>query len=246
MTYFEGARLSARVVAEVVAHADREAPRECCGLAVVRKGRLRYVPCRNVAGDSAEFEIPPDDWAAAEDKGEIVAVCHSHVLIPPTPSLADRVMCERTGLPWLIVNHPRGTFRVIVPEGYRAPLVGRSYSHGVLDCYTILQDYYRETLGLGLPDVPHADEWWLCGQDLYRQHFEAAGFVQVGDGTHRDIREHDGLLMQVASPVPNHGAVVLGDGQILHHPAHRLSSRDVYGGYWREITTHVLRHRSLL
>ena len=48
--------------------------------------------------------------------------------------------------------------------------------------------------------------------------------------------------MQVASPVPNHAAVYLGDGLILHHLQGRLSSRDVYGGYWQKITTHILRY----
>lgn len=233
------------IVPAVLEHAAREQPAECCGVAIVRKGRLRYWPCRNRA-ILHEFEIEPEDWAAAEDEGEIVAVCHSHVYVPPLPSPADRTMCERTGLPWLIVNWPTGAHQVVVPDGYRAPLVGRPFHHGVLDCYSLAQDYYRDALGIVLPDIPREYEWWLHGMDLYREHFEAAGFVQVGDGTHRDIREHDGLLMQVASPVPNHGAVMLADGLILQHCRDRLSSRDVYGGHWRTLTTHVLRHGSLL
>jgi hypothetical protein len=51
--------------------------------------------------------------------------------------------------------------------------------------------------------------------------------------------------MQVASPVPNHAAIYLDDGPILHHLQGRLSSRDVYGGYWQKITTHTLRHQLL-
>jgi cell wall-associated NlpC family hydrolase len=51
--------------------------------------------------------------------------------------------------------------------------------------------------------------------------------------------------MQVASPVPNHASVYLGDGLILHHLQGRLSSRDVYGGYWQKVSTHALRHPDL-
>lgn len=49
--------------------------------------------------------------------------------------------------------------------------------------------------------------------------------------------------MQVRSKngVPNHAAVYLGDGLMLHHMYGRLSSRDVYGGYWREVTRLVVR-----
>ena len=234
------------LVPEVQKHAATEAPRECCGLAVVVKGRLRYWPCKNISLNDANFEIDPEDYAAAEDAGEIVGVCHSHVFISPDPSEADRVMCEKTGLPWLIVNHPTGSFREISPCGYEAPLVGRPYSHGILDCYQVIVDHYRINLGIELPYFARQDDWWLKGEDLYSQGFKQADFVMVGDGTHQDIRPHDGLLIQMASPVPNHAAIYLGDNLILHHVAGRLSSRDVYGGYWRKSTTHVVRHRSLL
>ena len=232
------------ILADVQAHAAECAPRECCGLAVVVKGRLRYWPCRNTAGE-AEFCIAPEDYAAAEDAGEIVGVCHSHVFAQPRPSDADRVMCERTAVPWLIVSHPTGAHHVIEPTGYRLPLVGRQFSHGVVDCYTLIRDYYDQTLGVVLPDFERPDKWWLAGADLYRQGFAAAGFEHMGDAS-APMRLHDVLLMQVGSPVPNHGAVLAGDGVILQHCHGRLSSRDVYGGYWRKVTTHVLRHRSLM
>lgn len=226
---------------DVLDHAAREAPRECCGLAVVRRGRLKYWPCRNIAGE-AEFAVHPEDQAAAEDAGEVVGVCHSHVYLPPEPSEADRVMCSRTGLPWLIVSWPTGAHRVIEPEGYTPPLVGRPFTHGVLDCYALVRDYYA-TIGIELADYPREECWWLKGQNLYLDHFAAEGFVPVDPA---DLRAHDALLMQVASPVPNHAGVIDADGYLLHHCHGRLSSRDVYGGYWRKVTTHVLRHRSLM
>lgn len=232
---------------EVSAHAVSEQPRECCGLAVVFKGRLRYWPCKNISLNKTQFEIDPLDYAAAEDAGEVVGICHSHVFVSPEPSEADRVMCELNGLPWLIVNYPTGSFKQIEPSGYQAPLVGRSYSHGILDCYQIVADYYQRTLGIELRGgIERQDNWWLKGENLYVEGYEASGFVKVGGSDHADIRPHDVLLMQMASPVPNHAAIYLGDNMIMQHVAGRLSSRDVYGGYWRKSTTHVLRHRSQL
>jgi cell wall-associated NlpC family hydrolase len=51
--------------------------------------------------------------------------------------------------------------------------------------------------------------------------------------------------MQIHASVPNHGAVLLEDGKILHHVIGRLSCRDIYGDYWRRVTVHVIRHKEL-
>ncbi len=230
------------ILAAIRAHAERDFPRECCGLVVVRKGRMRYVPVRNVAERNEHFVMHPQDQAGAEDAGEVLLVVHSHPGMPPLPSQADLVGCEVSGLPWLIVNWPTGAVHQFAPSGYQAPLYGRQFTHGVLDCYAFIRDYYRLTLGLQLPDFARADEWWLKGDNLYLDGFASAGFEQVNGMP----QLHDVLLMRVGAQVPNHGAVYLGDGHIGHHQMGRLSSRDVYGGWYEKVTTQVLRHRSLL
>jgi proteasome lid subunit RPN8/RPN11 len=230
------------IVAALRAHAAREAPRECCGL-VVRIGKKDiYRPCRNIAGDDAEFAIAPEDWAAAEDAGEIVTVCHSHPFASAEPSPADRSMCEVTGLAWLIASHPSGEVRAIVPEGYRAPLVGRRFVHGVHDCYSLIRDYYAWEIGITLPDFERAERWWEHGADLYRAGFAAAGFAPVEMSA---LQPHDVILMQVRAAVPNHGAVYVGEGKILQHLMTKLSGRTIYGGWYQRCTTHILRHASL-
>lgn len=234
------------ILSDIRKHAAELAPRECCGLAIVERGKLRYVPCRNLYGPGAEvdaFAIDSADYAAAEERGEIVAVVHSHVGVPPVPSMADRVSMNLSTVPWLIVNTPSGEWSLNHPDGYKAPLIGRPFVHGVLDCYSLVRDYYRENCGIDLPDIHRDDRWWDKGQTLYLDHFEAAGFVQIAE---RDLREHDGILMMSGSKTPNHAAVYIGGNVIVQHVMGRLSSRDVWGGYWRKCATHFLRHRSLL
>jgi proteasome lid subunit RPN8/RPN11 len=220
-------------------HARDESPRESCGLLLIRKGREVYRRCRNIGVGTDQFVIHPEDFAQADVQGHIVGVVHSHPGLPPTPSQADRVACEVSGLPWHIVSFPSGQWSQIEPSGYVAPLVGREWSHGVLDCYALLRDWFKLERGVELPNFTRFDDWWKRGENLYLDNFEKVGFAQVKP---EEIQMGDCILMQVASPVPNHAAVYLGDGLILHHLQGRLSSRDVYGGYWQKVTTHVIRH----
>ena len=164
--------------------------------------------------------------------------------LPAEPSQADKVACEASGLPWFILSFPSGQWHEMQPSGYIAPLVGRAWAHGVLDCYSVIRDWYWAERGIDLPNFDRFDEWWKRGQSLYLDNFGSAGFEALRAVQSQDMEVGDVLLMQVASPVPNHAAIYLGDGLILHHLQGRLSSRDVYGGYWQKITTHILRHRT--
>lgn len=221
-------------------HALREYPRESCGLAVIIKGRERYLPCRNLGAGMDQFIMDPRDYAAAAEAGDIVAVVHSHPNLPPTPSPADRVACEASGLPWHIVSVPDGQWNLIWPVTYNQPLIGRQYVHGSQDCYTLVRDWYALE-GLCLPDFDRSDQWWNAGQDLYVDNFERCGFVEIDPS---ELDYGDAILMAVSSPVPNHAAVYIGDNRIIHHAHNRLSGREVYGDFWRNLTTHVLRNEN--
>lgn len=231
--------LSDSVRLQIVSHAKEELPKECCGLVIVRKGRQVYFPCENLAVGSDNFILSPQDYAKADDEGDIVAVVHSHPNMSAKPSQADLVACEASGLPWFIVGLPDEVWEYIEPSGYVAPLIGRQWSHGVLDCYAVIRDYYQMERGITLDQFERSDEWWNRGENLYMDNFKAQGFIQIsGD----DLQEGDVILMRVKSTVPNHGAVYLGNNVILHHVHGRLSSRDVFGGYWLKHTAGYFRY----
>lgn len=239
--------------ADIHAHALAEYPRESCGLVVVVKGRERYVPCRNVATKAThDFVMSPQDYAAAADTGEITAIVHSHPDVPARPTEADLVQCEASELPWVIVSVMPGEggpevaeTRVVEPSGYEAPYVGRQWSHGLLDCWGLCRDWYAREWGLALPDPVREDDWWNDGGSaLYNDAaLRDANFVPVSAA---EIAPGDLILMQIRSKnrVPNHAAIYLGGGLMLHHLHGRLSSRDNYGGYWQEVTRAIWRHRS--
>lgn len=230
------------------AHAIEAYPQECCGLVVRRvDGYEFYKRCRNLAATPQEhFIVDPQDRADAEDAGEIIAVAHSHPNVAARPSQADKVMCEKSGLEWFIVHVSRDPDTKIIssgemvsfkPEGYVAPLLGRTFSHGVLDCYSLIRDYYKQQLDIELPNYERRDDWWVHGDDLYMRHFRDAGFEQITDG----IKENDVIIMQIRAKQPNHAGVYIGGGLVLQHMANRLSTRDVYDGYFRQVTRLIVR-----
>lgn len=234
MKYFE------KLLGTINDHVNSSPAKEICGLIISHKRKYQYIPCENIADNANEFIIDPSEFADAADKGTVLAVVHSHVNINPNPSQADLISIERHKLPFLIVNYPLNTWTYTEPTGYKAPLIGRQFVHAITDCYALLIDYYKQELKLDIMDFDRRSEWWAKGDNLYLENYEKAGFVKVDD-----LQKHDIILMQVGSQVPNHCAIYLGDNIILHHVMGKASSRDVYGGYWKKITTHIVRHKSL-
>lgn len=233
--------LDEKIKQDCIDHANQDAPREACGLIIIRKGKQVYWPCKNLAVKSDNFVLDPEDYAEADEAGDIVAVFHSHPNASCKPSEADLVACEESGLPWFIVGLPSEQWHSMEPSGYEAPLVGRKWSHGVLDCYSIIRDYYKREVGIELYDFERRDDWWHNGQNLYEENFASQGFKEI---TVDELQPGDVILMQVQSKVTNHGAIYLGDNVILHHIHGRLSTRDVFGGYWLKNAVKFLRHEN--
>lgn len=223
-------------------------PNEGCGVVI---GGVFY-PLRNIADKPRlSFVMSAIDLADLQDAhGELQAVVHSHPDASPNPSDADRVMAEEFGVEWFIASvsaQDISDFVSFKPEGYEAPLIGRQFAYGTLDCYALVRDYYKRELGIALPDFDRGNNhWWkdkASDFDPFTEHFAEAGFKEVAL---RAAKPNDAILMQILSTKGriNHCGVYLGNNQFLHHLEGRLSRKDIYGGYWMECTLKIVRHES--
>ncbi|CAG9262235.1 C40 family peptidase [Paraburkholderia caribensis] len=224
-------------------------PRESCGLIVSGE----YIACHNIADDPLrDFVINPLDYAVAEDLGQVEAVVHSHPEKSPLPSIADVLACEAGRVHrWIIMTiHMRhgeltaGAWHEFGPPEDGTPLIGCEFAHGSTDCYGLVRRYYKAALQIDLPDFVRRHKWWADGQsNLYIDKYAEAGFHDVSDSQYLQVG--DVLLMRIASKVPNHAAVYIGDDEILHHMWGQLSRREALPRY-RSRVTHILRHKAII
>lgn len=131
-------------------------------------------------------------------------------------------------------------------------LLGIPFKHGSTDCYNLGVRYYKDVCGLILrDDYARPNDWWIHGMDLYRDNFAKEGFKQVDINHVNDIKIHDALLIAIPDPrckgpmVPNHLAIYVGDGKILHHRLGKTSSVELYKGAMRSWTSMVVRHKDI-
>jgi proteasome lid subunit RPN8/RPN11 len=117
-------KIAAKLLAEIVAHAQEIPKIECCGVVAVAasadlgdasaKTATRVYRAENIHASALKFEIDPIELLklnnAIDDEGwEIGAIYHSHVRSAPYPSQTDIGFAARwPGVEWIIVGLASG------------------------------------------------------------------------------------------------------------------------------------------
>ena len=228
-------KMTAETIHCIKEDAIKRYPEESCG--VIIDGH--YISISNIHPEpTKQFRLDPLEYATV---GTIDAIIHSHTNGSKEPSELDMIQQARTGLPWGILscNGP-DTSEVIWldPEGEQEPLIGRSFLHGINDCYSLVRAWYKEEKNITLKDFPRNNNWWDKGENLYVDHCEDAGFRVLDKD--EPLQIGDVFSMRIKSPVPNHGGVYIGDGKVLHHLNGQLSRRQQLGR-WKDKIDYWIR-----
>jgi proteasome lid subunit RPN8/RPN11 len=104
-------RITRELLDEMVAHAQEEAPNECCGMVASRDGEAVTVHrAVNVEASPLRFVIDSREQlqllTAIEDAGlDMGAIYHSHTRTAPAPSQTDITFAQGwPGVVWIIVG----------------------------------------------------------------------------------------------------------------------------------------------
>ena len=220
---------------EALQHAKKENPKEAVGLLLNIKGKERYFACRNLSSTNHQcFILDPEDYVRASNLGDIIAIFHSHPITPPTPSQADKVSCEQSGLKWYIVNPDTEQWAYCEPTGYKAPILGRQWVWGVTDCWSLVRDWYKENKNIELRDWerPTTPEEFL-EDPMFERCAWRTGFRQLRPDEY--LQNGDLLFMSIMGKGLNHVAIVV-DGDVLHHLTDRLSCIEPYSEWLLKCT----------
>lgn len=236
-------QLSKAEIARFFDYAQTKYPSEACGY-VVRKGRKAvFIPVDNVSDDAgSEFVMDARQQLAIEESEEVIGLIHSHPdCLAARASEADIAGCNTSEIPWTIITVPGGDVVEIQPAA--APLIGRAFVLGSYDCWGLMVDWHK----MQGVDIPHYDDrprtaWWESGENPWytEENIAAAGFIMQDKPTIGSM-----IFMQVSAPTVNHVGVIVPDGQMLHHLYGQLSGRTPYGGFWRDRTWWICRHKDL-
>lgn len=160
------------------------------------------------------FRVGTRDLARANAEG-LLAVVHSHCDQPEVPSASDMVGHQNTAVPWGFLSvGAEGASRIRWWNDKKpAPLLGRTFTHGISDCYALVRDYYRMEHGIDLPIFPRDWGWWNEGLDLLTEGVSTAGFLPIPS---EEVREGDVWFAKFGGPVPHHCGVYAGNDLVLH------------------------------
>ena len=229
----------------IAAEAEASPEREVCGILLSINGEIVARSCRNISPVPHDgFYINAKDYLPFLKDKTLVGYYHSHTVKNgrgAQPSEPDKRICENIGLPCHIYSVHSKEFFVLVPSGYQMPLIGRSFCFGICDCYTLVEDYYKQTLNIEMPDVDRSIDNMINGLPSLMSYIKEAKCKIVDKP-----QEHDIVCMAVGSMTGqcNHVGIYLSDNRMLHQLRHKASEVVVYGGYWQKHNLHYVRHES--
>lgn len=219
----------------VIDQARKEYPNETCGYVATNKdGEHKYIPCKNAAKDPVNtFFIEPLEYInICMEYSSPLILCHSHTDEPSTPSDNDIQACNTNAIPWFILSYPNTEDSTMLFPENKNKFIGRDYVYGIMDCYTIVRDFYK-LYDIIMLNHYREEDFWNKGYSQYLDSYEKEGFIRQ-DKNLQDLEFGDMVLFNIRCDLPNHAGIYIGDGKLLHQPQGRLSLAEEMSLVWQK------------
>jgi len=232
-------------------HALREKPKECCGLLIENENEEEVHPCKNSSEKpSLHFSIRPHDYAFASKRGKIKAVYHSHNSDNEKFSVNDMFNSRSHCVDYILYNTVKNTFSFFDYKKNKTFLYNRIFKIGESDCYTIIKEYYAD-LGIKLEgENTFGNEWYKKNPHLIGQLFNLnknnpnLPIMELPPSS--ELKEHDVIVFEfIKGAGPNHVAVYLGDGTMIHHPRNRYPCIENLNSIYEKKMYKIYRYEGL-
>lgn len=226
---------------------------EACGLIVFNNNQNQLIKCRNVSPNIVNsYEINSEDYLWASTKGRIIASIHSHYRYSKLPkfSILDKIISEEHELVSILYDVNSKTFFEYKPCGYSNNYIGRIFSWGSSDCFSLISDYYKQELNIIVSISINRDK-----NIFHINDFNKANIFNIAKKNNFDIYdynidftlcEHDILFTKknITDVNPSHLSIYIGDEKILHQPRQQPSTIEYINKY-KQLITYVFRHQTL-
>tara|TARA_B100000427_G_scaffold273882_1_gene241792 strand:- start:100 stop:837 length:738 start_codon:yes stop_codon:yes gene_type:complete len=243
--------LTTNIKKAIKTHALSSTPKECCGILYEKSGATLAHECMNVSEEPEKhFSIRPRDYLTASKKGSVKAVYHSHVSDNNKFSPNDMINSRAHQVPFVLYSIGKDCFSTFDPRKNKTFLYDRTFKIGETDCYTVVKEYYKD-LGIeinGRNDL--GNDWHKKDPSLIQKLFELnknnpdLPIIELGATT--QLQKHDVIVFEfIKGRGPNHVAVYLDDGNILHHPRNKYLSIEPLSNTYKKTICKIYRHEQL-
>ncbi|WP_157975353.1 NlpC/P60 family protein [Photorhabdus sp. CRCIA-P01] len=193
------------------------APHLICGVSYYPEvGNIKKFWCVNTSELTTNYSrISETDLNTVRELGTVAYAILGRMKDNSECKEREQRYCNELQLPVLSLSYESKTMSFIFPDN-EMDLVGRPFIQEKFNCYTLIQDFYKQKYDIKLNDYQKSER----DDDIFLNNIEREGFYSISK---RELIEGDVILMQINGPTANHTAIYLGEDKILNHMGNRPS-----------------------
>ena len=121
-----------------------------------------------------------------------------------------------------------------------AKYIGRAFELGTSDCYSLIQDFYKNEYNIILNNYIRNDNVFKLNPDIVRENYIKEGFVEI---QYKDLQIGDGIVFGLTKTSPHIG-IFIGNNLFLHFPSEKYSTAQFITDSWKKQIIFCARHKN--